>query len=161
MIRFSQDDGSTHPVNKVILAAQSDFFETLFTFEDKTEYKIGDVTQEVLKIIIDIFHGKIGFDKTPEEMVSNHDIDMMLIVIAQAHYFQAPFLLKSLIKSLMDEFEVPIKYTFITWIDDISKTLVFARNFQIRELQIELETLSKHQCRCGNNGICYYCKFDG
>ena len=141
------------------MAAQSDFFEALFTFEDKKEYKIGDVTQEVLKIIIDISYGKAGFDKTPEEMVSqDNDIDMMLIVMAQAHYFQAPFLLKSLIKGLMEEFELTIHYTFSTWIFDIiSETLDFARNFQIRELQEEIEGLFKKHCKCGNNNTCYFC----
>ncbi len=64
------DDGSTYPVNKVILAAQSDFFEALFTFEDKTEYKISKVTQEVLKTIIDDFYGiSTVFDKYPDRII--------------------------------------------------------------------------------------------
>ena len=149
-------------MHKVIFAAQSDFFEALFTFEDKTEYKIGDVTQEVLKIIIDAFYDKSTvFDKRPGQIIISQEIDMMTEIIAQAHYFQAPFFLRKTIKSVMESFELTIEHTFSTWIFDIIETLDFARNFQIRELQIEIEKLFKKKCR---NNIevekcpCYYCQ---
>ena len=153
------DDGSTYPVNKVILASQSDFFEALFTFEDKTEYKISNVTQEVLKIIIDDFYGiSTVFDKHPERFIIYQEIDMMQEVIAQAHYFQAPFILGKTIKCVVELFEFNIGELYSTWIFDLlSETLIFARNFLIRELQIEIERLFIQLCKCGNNGSCYYC----
>ena len=59
------------------MAAQSDFFEALFNFEDKTEYVIRDVTQELLKIIIDDFYDKSTvFDKRPEQIIIAQDIDI-------------------------------------------------------------------------------------
>ena len=150
------------------MAAQSDFFEALFTFEDKTEYKIGDVTQEVLKIIIDAFYDKSTvFDKRPEQIIIAQEIDMMLEIIAQAHYFQAPFFLGKTIKSVMESFELDIELSFSTYPYlhvIISETLDFARNFQIRELEIEIETLFKHHCKCRNcccdirANNCYYCE---
>ena len=160
ILRFLQDDGSTHPVHKVILAAQSDFFEALFTFEDKTEYQIRDVTQDIMKIIIDAFYDKSTvFDKRPEQIIIAPEIDMMREIIAQAHYFQAQFLLRKSIKSARESFELTIEHTFSTWIFDImSETLDFARNFQIRELQEEIEGLFKKHCRCGNSNTCYFCR---
>ena len=147
------------------MAAQSDFFEALFTFEDKTEYVIRDVTQEILKIIIDDFYGKSTvFDKRPEQIIE--EIDMMREIIAQAHYFQAPFFLRKTIKSVMESFESTIEVTEnrvlntekLTWIYDIiSETLDFAINFQIRELQEETEGLFKKHCKCANNESCYFC----
>ena len=142
------------------MAAQSDFFEALFTYEDKTEYKISNVTQDIMKIIIDAFYDKSTvFDKRPEQIIIPQEIDMMREIIAQAHYFQAPFLLRKTIKSVMESFELTIEVTFSTWIYDIiSETLDFARNFQIRELQEEIEGLFKKHCRCGNNNTCYFCR---
>ena len=148
------------------MAAQSDFFEALFTFEDKTEYVIRDVTQEILKIIIDDFYDKSTvFDliKYPEhsteQIIIAQEIDMMREIIAQAHYFQAQFLLRKSIKSARESFELTIEHTFSTWIFDImSETLDFARNFQIRELQEEIEGLFKKHCRCGNSNTCYFCR---
>ena len=142
------------------MAAQSDFFEALFTFEDKTEYVIRDVTQEILKIIIDDFYDKSTvFDKRPEQIIIAQEIDMMREIIAQAHYFQAPFFLRKTIKSVMESFESTIEVTFSTWIYDIiSDALDFARNFQIRELQEEIEGLFKKHCRCGNSNTCYFCR---
>ena len=146
-------------MHKVILAAQSDFFEALFNFEDKTEYKIGDVNHEILKIIIASFYNKTTvFDKHPDQIRISHEIDMMREIIAQTHYFQCPFFLRKTIKSVMESFELTIEHTYSTWIFNmISETLDFARNFQIRELQIEIERLFKHHCKCGKNGTCYYC----
>ena len=144
------------------MAAQSDFFEALFTFEDKTEYVIRDVTQEILKIIIDDFYDKSTvFDKRPEQIIIAQEIDMMREIIAQAHYFQAPFFLRKTIKSVMESFESTIEVTFSTWIYDIiSDALDFARNFQIRELQEEIEGLFKKHCKCANNESCYFCLGD-
>ena len=68
------------------MAAQSDFFEGLFTFEDKLEYKISDVSEECMKIVLDAFY---EIDIT-EEL----DEDMAKEILATAQYFQAPFLKK-------------------------------------------------------------------
>ena len=109
------------------MAAQSDFFEALFTFEDKTEYVIRDVTQEILKIIIDDFYDKSTvFDyllQSKDQIIIAQEIDMMREIIAQAHYFQAPFLLKKTIKSVMESFELTIEHTFSTWIFDIMQEI--------------------------------------
>ena len=112
-----------------------------------------------MKIIIDAFYDKSTvFDKRPEQIIIAQEIDMMLEIIAQAHYFQAPFFLGKTIKSVMESFELTIEWISIQWIFDfISETLDFARNFQIRELQIEIERLLKQHCKCGNNNTCYYC----
>ena len=122
-------------MHKVILAAQSDFFDALFTFEDKKEYKIGDVTQEILIIIIDSFYGMpTVFDKSPFEVIIVSEIDTVQEVIAQVHYFQAPVLLRKTIKSLMEIFEATTQWTYSTWLYDvISDTLDFSRNFQVHK----------------------------
>ena len=114
-----------------------------------------------MKIIIDAFYDKSTvFDKRPEQIIIAQEIDMMREIIAQAHYFQAPFLLKKTIKSVRESFEDTMTYyTFRTWFFDIIlETLDFARNFQIRELQEEIEGLFKKHCRCGNNNTCYFCR---
>ena len=56
------DDESRHPVHKVILAAQSDFFDGLFTFKDKMEYNIRNpdiyqyLTKENFEVVLDTFY---------------------------------------------------------------------------------------------------------
>ena len=104
-------------MHKVILAAHSDFFEALFSFEDKKEYKIEDVTQEMLKIILDCFY------ETDNDKPINC-YDDQLEVIATAAYLVAPILLKKAIKILMESLEE-------AGFDQITEILLFARNFQI------------------------------
>ena len=141
------------------MAAQSDFFEALFTYEDKTEYKIGDVTQDIMKIIIDAFYDKSTvFDKRAEQIIIAQEIDVMREIIAKAHYFQAPFLLRKTIRSLMDCFEDKLEVTFNNWIFDIiSETLDFARNFQIKELEKGIERFEEN-CSCCEDYFCDSCR---
>lgn len=127
-------------MHKVILAAHSDFFEALFSFEDKKEYKIGDVTQEVLKIILDSFYEINCFDKTID-CHDDQELDMMLEVIATAEYLIAPFLLKKAIKFLLASLEEPFENNpayFEAYSDPISKILDFSRNFQIKVLENQI-----------------------
>ena len=141
-------------MHRVILAAHSDFFEALFSFEDKKEYKIEDpyLTQEVLKIILDSFYETNCFDK----LINCHDdqeFDMILEVIATAEYLIAPFLLKKAIKTLMESLEEAIPsierlrgegFSLETILqaaaksDQISKVLDFSRNFQVKELENQI-----------------------
>ena len=76
------------------MAAQSDFFEGLFTFEDKLKYKISDVSATTMKIILDAFY-EIDISKDLDE-------EMAKEVLATAQYFQAPFLKKKVMNFLME-----------------------------------------------------------
>ena len=139
-------------MHKVILAAHSDFFEALFSFEDKKEYKIGDVTQDVLKIFLDWFYEINCFDK-PINCLDDQELDVILEVIATAEYFIAPFLLKKAIKILMEALEafaieicsfeaMPQAEAFADRCSDqISKIFDFSRNFQIQELEDQILSL--------------------
>ena len=113
-------------MHKVILAAHSEFFEALFSFEDKKEYKIQDVTQEVLKIILDCF-----YEVNPWTTASGQNYDDQLEVIATAANLIAPILLKKAIKILMENLEEARS-------DKISEILLFAWNFQIQELEDQI-----------------------
>ena len=131
-------------MHKVILAAHSDFFEALFSFEDKKEYKIGDVNQDVLKIFLDWFYEINCFDK-PINCHDDQELDVILEVIATAEYFIAPFLLKKAIKILMESLQEAIPFCSFEAIpqaeaysDQISKILDFSRNFQIQELEDQI-----------------------
>ena len=71
------------------MAAQSDFFECLFTHEeDKFEYKISDVSATAMKLILDGFY---EIDISEDEDL---DEEMKQEILATAQYFQAPFLKK-------------------------------------------------------------------
>ena len=120
-------------MHKVILAAHSDFFEALFSFEDKKEYKIGDVNQDVLKIFLDWFYEINCFDK-PINCHDDQELDVILEFIATAEYFIAPFLLKKAIKILLKSLKEAIPQAE-AYSDQISKILDFSRNFQIQELE--------------------------
>ena len=149
-------------MHRVILAAHSDFFEALFSFEDKKEYKIEDpnLTQEVLKIILDSFYEMNCFDKTIN-VYDDQELDTILEVIATAEYLIAPFLLKKAIKLLMESLEEAIPtcieetrggYVCLGGMvapylefsqaaakfDKISKILDFSRNFQVKELENQI-----------------------
>ena len=108
------------------MAAHSDFFEALFTYEDKKEYRIGDVTQNVLKIILDLFYEM--------NCLINCQDDMILEIIATAKYLFAPFLLKKAIKISLKRLKEAIPQAE-AYSDQISKILDFSRNFQIQELE--------------------------
>ena len=111
-------------MHKVILAAHSDYFEALFSFEDKKEYKIKQVTQDVMKIILDCFY---GFDNPINWY------DDQLEVIATAAYLIAPILLQKAVKTLMESLEEARS-------DEISEILLFARNHQIQGLEDQILT---------------------
>ena len=67
-------------------------------------------------------------------------------VIAQAHYFQAPFLLKKTIETLIKSFEEAIfniMCDFYAVSEQILKLMLFSQNFQIRELEDQLSTNKK------------------
>ena len=98
------------------MAAHSDFFEALFSFEDKKEYKINQVTHDVRKIILDCFY---GFDN-PINLY-----DDQLEVIATAAYLIAPILHQKAVKTLRESLEEARS-------DEISEILLFARNHQIQ-----------------------------
>ena len=64
-------------------------------------------------------------------------------VIAQANYFQAPFMLKKTIETLIKSFEeavLNINCDFYAISERILKLLLFSQNFQIRELEDQLST---------------------
>ena len=103
------------------MAAQSDFFEGLFTFEDKLEYKISDVSETTMKIVLDAFYEINISEKLDEEMTKE--------ILATAQYFQAPFLKKKAINIYMSKFFVDSKKTEI---------FDFARKFQIVDLEKKL-----------------------
>ena len=109
------------------MAAHSDFFDALFTFEDKKEYKIKDMTREELKIILDCFYEVNSVDK-PWTTASGQNFDNQLEVIATAAHLIAPILLKKAIKVLMESLEKATS-------DQILEILLFARNFQIKGLE--------------------------
>ena len=109
------------------MAAHSEFFEALFSFEDKKEYKIKDMTQEVLKIVLDSFYEMICLDK-PINCHDEEELDMILEVIATAEYLNAPILLKKAIKCLLESLEEARS-------NQISEILLFALNFQIKGLE--------------------------
>ena len=118
-------------MHKVILAAHSDFFEALFSFEDKKEYKI-DLTQEELNIILDCFYEVNCFNK-PWTTASGQNYDDQLKVIATAAYLIAPILLKKAIKFFIESLEEARS-------DQISEILLFAQNFQIQGLEDQILT---------------------
>ena len=131
-------------MHKVILAAHSNFFEALFTYEEKKEFKIGDITQDVLKIILDSFYEINCFNK-PINCHDDQELDMILEVIATAEYLIAPFLLKKAIRILMESLEEAIPFCSFEAIPQaeayshqISKILDFSRNFQIQDLENQI-----------------------
>ena len=93
------DDGSRHPVQKDILAAQSDFFDGLFTFEDKMEYNITNpdihqyLTKENFEMVLDTFY----------EIEPDFDEEKVLEMTILANYFLAPFLMKKCIRILVND----------------------------------------------------------
>ena len=133
-------------MHKVILAAHSDFFEALFSFEDKKQYKLKDVTQDVLKIILDCFYEINCFDKPI------NCYDDQLEVIATAAYLIAPILLEKAINFLMESLEEARSH-------QVSEILLFAQNFQIQGLEEQILTkcppfkrraVKSKQTRCYN-----------
>ena len=114
----------------MILAAQSDFFEGLFTFpsdsgDDGTEFNITTpnihpyLTEENFKLVLDTFY----------EIEPDFDEDKALEIIVLGNYFLAPKLTKKAIDILvgqMDQYEDNGKRV---------KLLSFAERFQIDELK--------------------------
>ena len=114
----------------MILAAQSDFFEGLFTFpsdsgDEDTEFNITTpnihpyLTEENFKLVLDTFY----------EIEPDFDEDKALEMIALGNYFLAPKLTKKAIDNLvgqMDRYEDNGKRV---------KLLSFAERFQIDELK--------------------------
>ena len=98
------EDGSTarFPVHKLILAAQSEFFEGLFTFEEqKIEFHIKSppdlksyFTEENFKIVLDTFY---EIDVAPD---LNKEKTLEIVVLA--NYFLADFLMEKMMKNLVD-----------------------------------------------------------
>ena len=127
------DDGSRHPVQKVILAAQSDFFEGLFTFEDKMEYNITNpdihqyLTKENFEMVLDTFY----------EIEPDFDEEKALEMSILANYFLAPFLTKKCISTLVNDTDINGKsfdlgrFEKRTKINDL---LEFAKQWSLDEL---------------------------
>ena len=84
------DDDSKHYTHKVVLATQSDFFEGLFTFEDKMHYQISNpidhqLNKENFELILDTF-----YEIEPDFL----DQDQVVEIRRLANYLLAPFLMK-------------------------------------------------------------------
>ena len=83
---------------KEILAAQSEFFNGLFTFEDKMEYNIKNpdihqyLTKENFEMVLDTFY----------EIKPDFDEEKALEMTILGNYFLAPFLTKKCIRILID-----------------------------------------------------------
>ena len=113
------------------MAAQSDFFEGLFTFEDKLKYKISDVSATTMKIILDAFY-EIDISKDLDE-------EMAKEVLATAQYFQAPFLKKKVMNFLIETVFNKCKFYYgSSYIQNRHEWFQFADNFQIEELKKQL-----------------------
>ena len=129
------EDGSTSrfPVHKLILAAQSEFFEGLFTFEEqKIEFHIKSppdlknyLTEENFKIVLDTFY---EIDVAPD---LNKEKTLEIIVLA--NYFLADFLMEKMMKNL-----VGILKSFQK--DHLQKRLMTPSDLQlIKNLIIQME----------------------
>ena len=101
---FFQEDGSIHHVHKLILASQSEFFEALFSFEDKKEYRLLSpddpllkkyFTGENLKLVLDTFY----------EIEADLEEEKTLEIIVLANYFLADFLMEKLIKNMLHQLD--------------------------------------------------------
>ena len=114
----------------MILAAQSDFFEGLFTFpsdssDEDTEFNITTanihpyLTEENFKLVLDTFY----------EIEPDFDEDKALEMVVLGNYFLAPNLTKKAIDILVGQMD---RYG-----DDEErvKLLSFAERFQIDELK--------------------------
>ena len=125
MILFPLKNGSRHPVHKVILAAQSDFFEGLFTFmsfEDKKEFNITTpnihpyLTEENFKLVLDTFY----------EIEHDFDEEKALEMIVLGNYFLAPYLTKKSIGILINQMDRD---------GDDGHLWEFAQRYQLEELK--------------------------
>ena len=105
-----QEDGSRHPVHKLILAAQSEFFEGLFTFQDTTEYWLENpkreptiedpnpknyLTKENFEIVLDTFY----------EIEPDLDEEKTREIVILANYFLADFLMEKIINTMVYELD--------------------------------------------------------
>ena len=87
------EDGSQFPVHRVILAANSEFFQGLFTHEWNHEYWIGGVPKKAMKLILDHFYcQELSHQLTEEEHLD---------LIIWADYFAAPAILKTCMDFLL------------------------------------------------------------
>ena len=131
------DDGSRHPVQKDILAAQSDFFNGLFTFKDKMEYNITNpdihqyLTKENFEMVLDTFY----------EIEPDFEEEKVLEMTILANYFLAPFLMKKCIRILVNDlgldrkcFDLGFDPPMIKKQMKIIDLLEFAKQWSLEEL---------------------------
>ena len=117
----------------MILAAQSDFFDGLFTFEDKMEYNITNpdihqfLTTENFKMVLDTFY----------EIEPDFDEEKALDMTILANYFLAPFLMKKCIRILVIDLGLdPIRVSPMMTEKqlEINDLLEFAKQWSLDEL---------------------------
>ena len=143
------DDGSRHPVQKVILAAQSDFFDGLFTFEDKMEYNITNpdihqyLTKENFEMVLDTFY----------EIETDFDEEKALEMTILANYFLAPFLTKKCISTLVNDtvsigkcFDLGLSTMMTEQRMKINDLLEFAKQWSLDELHEAIEAIEAIDC---------------
>jgi len=139
------EDGSRHPVHKLVLAAQSEFFEGLFSFQDKKEYELENptdpsdpnsreseevsmnpdnpilkkyLTDENMIIVLDSFYqiDSVAYYGLSEEKI--------LEIIILADYFLAHFLIDYLI-------------------DELKKILDLEATYDIKNFEVEMKEMIK------------------
>ena len=115
------------------MAAQSDFFDGLFTFEDKMEYNITNpeihqfLTTENFKMVLDTFY----------EIEPDFDEEKALDMTILANYFLAPFLMKKCIRILVIDLGLdPIRVSpmMTEKQSEINDLLEFAKQWSLDEL---------------------------
>jgi hypothetical protein len=120
------------------LAAQSDFFDGLFTFEDKLEYNITNpdihqyLTKENFEMVLDTFN----------EIEPDFDEEKALEMTILANYFLATFLTKKCIRILVNDtvikgecFDLGLDPMMTEKQMKINDLLEFAKQWSLDDLQ--------------------------